>query len=162
MKEKTDNFINLILENERIIHKVIGLYIDDLEDKKDCYQEIMIQSWKAYTRFEGRSSFSTWLYKVCLNTVLTFRKRQPAVTSKLDEVLDLPSTANLEKSELLYLIIKKLNEVDRMIITLHLDGYKNLEIADITGIAVNNINVKLYRIKNNIIESSKKYGHGHF
>lgn len=159
--KKTNRFITLIQEHERIIHKVIGLYIDNKEDKKDCYQEIMVQSWKAYDRFEGRSRFSTWLYKVCLNTALTFKKRQPKETGPIEEVTHIAEQRPVEKSETLYLIIKQLNEVDKMIITLHLEGYKNPEISEITGMATNNINVKIHRIKNHIIESFKIYNHGH-
>ncbi len=159
--QSTDIFINLIQENERIIHKVIALYVDDIEDKKDCYQEVMVQAWKSYSSFEGRSSFSTWLYKVCLNTVLTFRKKifKPALLT--EDLSQMPIPAGPEKSELLYLLIKQLNEVDKMVITLHLDGYKNAEIGEITGMSTNNINVKIHRIKSYIIESFKKHGHGH-
>jgi len=61
-------YIKLIQENEAIIHKVIGLYVDNPEDKKDLFQEILLQTWKSFKKFKGQSKFSTWLYKVALNS----------------------------------------------------------------------------------------------
>jgi len=157
-QNRETRFINLIQENAGIIYKVIHLYIDSAEDRKDVHQEILIQAWKSYERFKGRSKFSTWLYKVALNTVLTWQRKE----SKRGEVkTDFypESTTEVQDNVIrdeLYLLIKALNEIDRMIMTLHLDGYQNKEIAEITGMKVNNINVKLYRLKNQIIEQLKK------
>jgi len=112
--------------------------------------------------FKGKSSFATWLYKVSLNTVLTFNKKV-IKHSKLrtnDTIIAESTTDKTEKAELLYLLVRQLQEVDRMIMTLHLEGYKNLEIADIMGLKVNHINVKLYRLKKQIIEELKKEQHG--
>ena len=151
-KESEKQFVELIHEHEGIIHKVIGLYIDGHEDKKDAYQEILCQSWKGYSRFAGNSKFSTWLYKVALHTVLNFQKK------KRTTPVDLPVEQNEEKSEAhekLYLIIKRLDEIDRMLITLHLDGYSNKEIAEISGMTSNHINVKLHRIKKTIADKFK-------
>ncbi|MFM8832347.1 MAG: RNA polymerase sigma factor, partial [Cytophagales bacterium] len=64
-------FTALVEQNRGIIHKVIRLYIRDEEDERDLFQEILFQSWRSYPRFDGRSKFSTWLYRVSLNTVLT-------------------------------------------------------------------------------------------
>ena len=77
MKERLQQeYMEHIQQNERIIHKVIGLYADDEEDRRDLYQEVLLQGWKTYKNFNGRSKFSTWLYKVALNTALTFDKKR--------------------------------------------------------------------------------------
>lgn len=93
----------------------------------DLFQEILFQAWKSFPRFDGRSKFSTWLYRVSLNTVLTFKRRPLKVVT--DENFEsLPIVAdhgNTEETEALYLAIRELNEIDRMIVTLHLDGYEN-------------------------------------
>jgi RNA polymerase sigma factor (sigma-70 family) len=73
------DFIVLIKANERIIHKVIGLYVYHEEDKKDLYQEILLQAWKSFANFKGTSKFSTWLYKVSLHTALSFKRRDKPV-----------------------------------------------------------------------------------
>jgi len=156
-QNRETRFISLIQENAGIIYKVIHLYIDNEEDRKDVHQEILIQAWKSYERFKGQSKFSTWLYKVALNTVLTWQRKEikrDAVKTEFYPETTTEVQDNIIRDEL-YLLIKALSEIDRMIMTLHLDGYQNKEIAEITGMKVNNINVKLYRLKNQIIEQLK-------
>lgn len=158
-----EKFVTLIQDNAGIIYKVIHLYIDDLEDRKDVYQEILIQSWKSYGNFKANSKFSTWLYKVALNTVLTWHKKETkrnAVKADIP-ISTAPEEADNSVKDQLYLLVKQLEEIDRMIMSLHLDGYQNIEIAEITGMKVNHINVKLFRLKNTIVEQLKKYTNGH-
>ncbi len=141
-----------------IIYKVIRLYVNDAEDEKDLFQEIVFQAWKSYPRFDGRSKFSTWLYRVSLNTVLTF-KRRPAPVERIEN-LERVAGANdphekREATEALYLAIRALSEIDRMIVTLHLDGYENEEIADISGLSKNNVAVRLHRTKETLTKKLK-------
>jgi RNA polymerase sigma-70 factor (ECF subfamily) len=150
-------FLDLVEQNRGIIFKVIRLYVRHAEDERDLFQEILFQAWKSYPRFDGRSKFSTWLYRVSLNTVLTFKRRPVLVESR--EVLESKEVITrdkLEETEMLYQFIMELAEVDRMIITLHLDGYENEEIAEITGLTKNNVAVKLHRSKTMVIEKFKK------
>lgn len=160
--ELHDEYVRLIQENGGIIHKVIALYIDDTENRKDLYQEILLQAWKSFSSFKKQSKFSTWLYKVALNTALTFYKKEDRSKNAIshDSVKVESVGAQKENHELLYTLIKRLNEVDRMMISLHLDGYKNHEIADITGVTTNNVNVKIHRIKSKLIADFKKEAHG--
>lgn len=150
-----DQYVKLVQQHEGIIHKLIGLYVDDLEDKKDLYQEVLLQGWKSFENFKGASAFSTWLYKICLNTVLTFKKRE----YKLKEVIknvEIPNyTTGNENSEVLYHLIKQLPEMDRMLMILHLDGFKNKEIAEMTGVSQNAINVRIFRLKNQLTAQFK-------
>ena len=149
-------FLKLIEQNRGIIFKVIRLYVKQAEDERDLFQEILFQSWKSYPRFDGRSKFSTWLYRVSLNTVLTF-KRRPQLLEMRDtlESAEVATADQQEESEMLYSAIFQLNEIDRMMITLHLDGYQNDEIAEITGLSKNNVAVKLHRVKNEIVSKLK-------
>ena len=155
-----DQYITLIKNHEGILHKVIKLYVDDAEDKKDLYQEVLLQGWKSFESFKGDAAFSTWLYKVCLNTVLTFKRRE----IKFKEVIadaELPAgTQDNDNAEFLYYLIKQLPEVDKMLMILHLDGYKNIEIADITGTTQNYVNVKIHRLKNLLITQFKSKANG--
>lgn len=151
-------FTQQIEQNRGIIFKVIRLYINHEEDEQDLFQEILFQAWKSYPRFDGRSKFSTWLYRVGLNTVLTFKRRPKMVTPHEDMASLNISAAEKpfkDESESLYLAIRELNELDRMIITLHLDGYENEEVAEITGLTKNNVAVKLHRIKDGLIQKLK-------
>jgi RNA polymerase sigma-70 factor, ECF subfamily len=153
-------FTQLIDQNRGIIYKVIRLYVNHEEDERDLFQEILFQAWKSYPRFDGRSKFSTWLYRVGLNTVLTFKRKPQRVNAHEDLAsLNIAHTekAYSDESEALFLAIRELNELDRMIITLHLDGYENEEIAEIAGLTKNNVAVKLHRNKETLIKKLKAY-----
>ena len=154
-----NEFVKLIQENDRIIHKVVGLYADTVEDKQDLYQETLLQLWKSTKNFRAEASFTTFMYKVTLNVALSFTKKSKRLeTATLDDSL-IHSTSEPQKEsyEILYLIIKRLSETDRMIITLHLDGYKNDEVAEIVGMSTNNVNVKIHRIKEKISQKYRQF-----
>lgn len=145
------SFMELMKQHEGIVFKLVNLYATDLEDRKDLVQEIMYQAWKGYAKFEGRSSFSTWLYRICLNTIFTQKRKKHPIEYK--ESLDLISpkvenqvTGSME-AKALYAAVRALPEADRAIISLHLDGYDHADIADIIGLSEGNVRVKLHRIK---------------
>ena len=151
-------FIEHIEQNKGIIYKVIRLYVRHEEDERDLFQEILFQAWRSFPNFKGNSKFSTWLYRVALNTVLTF-KRRPQVVVPHEDLSQLKTSTGEkhadEESEALYLAIRELNEIDRMIVSLHLDGYVNDEIAEIAGLTKNHTAVKLHRIKESLINKLK-------
>jgi len=157
-----EDFIQQIKANEKIIHKVISLYVDLDEDKKDLYQEVLLQAWKSFANFKGASKFSTWLYKVSLNTVLSFKRRLKTVDELDHNVMNHPDNLDDENElyEVLYYLIRQLDEVDRMLMILHLDGYKNIEISEITGMKSNHVNVKIHRLKQKIVEQFKLHTNG--
>jgi len=151
---KEDEFLKQIEENRGIIYKVINLYANDLEDKKDLYQEIVFQAWKSYPNFRSESKFSTWLYKVSLNVSMTYlskTKKQTRVTETFPLEMQLEHSELSERAEVLYRAIRTLNELERGIIMLHLDGYDNTEISEIAGLTKVNTGVKLHRIKQQLI-----------
>lgn len=144
------DFLQLIEMHKGIVLKIVNLYADDAEDRKDLHQEIIFQCWKSYSSFKAESKFSTWLYKISLNVSLTYlNKKKKAIqltnTGKPNEYV-IPTELS-ERADNLYQAIRQLNEIDRGIIMLHLDGYDNAEIGEITGISKNNTGVKLHRIK---------------
>ena len=144
-------FLEQIRANQGIIYKLVGLYAYDAEEKKDLYQEVLLQTWKSLDSFRGEAKFSTWLYRICLNTILT-QKRKNSIIDYKESMEDLPvSVKNIseEKQDTIRLqqAIRKLAETDRAIISMHLDGYDNPEIAEVMGISNNHVAVKLHRIK---------------
>ena len=138
-------FLNLIEENSGIIYKVTRLYAADLNDEKDLRQEVIYQAWRSFSRFDSRSKFSTWLYKVALNTALTHRRKQKQTTGASWEEEIQPGEGNARG--LLINLIKDLSAIDKLVIMLHLDGYANDEVAEISGLKKNHVAVKIYRIK---------------
>jgi RNA polymerase sigma factor (sigma-70 family) len=153
-------FLDLLQPNTAIIHKVIRLYAEDEEDRRDLYQEVVCQAWSAWERFEGNSKFSTWLYRVALNTALTFDKRRRRKGPDPVEELVPPPSVAYEARELLYWAMGRLEEIDRMIILLHLEGYDHPEIAGITATNTNHIAVKIHRIKKRLTDILAPYRDG--
>lgn len=160
-KAQEEKFVDLIQKHKHIIHKVINIYIDDPEDRKDLSQEILLQAWQSFSRFKAQSTFSTWLYRVALNTVFNFQKREKRKVSIGEKpAVPTPSSKGQTDQELLYMEIKRLEILDRALITLHLDGYKNPEIAEMLGLTTNHVSVKIHRIKDRIIQKMKSVIHG--
>lgn len=147
MSEK--EFLLHLKEHQNIIYKLVHLYTYSQEDKKDMYQEIVLQAWKAYPAFRGESKFSTWLYRVCLNTIFTLQRKKKATEyANIDQYEEqFITTLNVDEVERLYKAIKTLPETERAIVSLHLDGYDNKEIGGIMGITANGAGVKLHRAK---------------
>lgn len=142
-----------------MINKLIGLYADDREEKKDLYQEILYQCWNSRNTYRSEAKFSTWLYRVCLNTILTQQRKRKPVSYTADIAAISPvvphASVAAEDSNRLYAAIKQLSETDKAIISLHLDGYDNQEISEIMGISKGNVAVKIYRIKDQLTKLLK-------
>jgi RNA polymerase sigma factor (sigma-70 family) len=148
-------FMEQVQANRGIIAKLVGLYANSEEERKDLYQEILYQAWKGFASFRGDAKFSTWLYRISLNTILTAQRKVNKVeyreTVEDAHWNDQGDQVKNENTRMLRFAIRKLPETERAIITLHLDGYSNPEIAEIMGISPNNATVKLHRIKHQLI-----------
>ena len=148
-------FLEQIQENRGIILKLVGLYANTEEERKDMFQEILFQAWKGFAGFRGDSKFSTWLYRISLNTLLTTQRKANRIEYRdgIEEMQlsDEHDSTRKENAHLLRQAVRRLPETERAMITLHFDGYSNPEIAEIMGITVNNATVKLHRIKNQLI-----------
>lgn len=151
MSEAT--FIQLLNANQGIIGKVCSIYCNYKEDYEDLFQEITYQAYKGFATFRGEAKFSTWLYRIALNTAMSsFRKKKPLLNF-VAELPDEKAFSNEEqhnqKQHLIY-AIKQLSEGERAIITLYLEEFSYAEIASIIGISENNTAVKINRIKNKL------------
>lgn len=149
-------FVTLVNRHIGLIYKVCNIYCPDGEDRKDLFQEIVLQLWKGYPAFRQEAQFSTWLYRVALNTAISnYRRAIKRPQSSLTEAgIDIPDPGELsfgdEKIKLLYKAIEQLTAIEKAMILLHLDGCTYNEIAAIAGISNNNVGVKLNRIKNKL------------
>jgi len=158
-------FLALVRENDGRLRHICRVYARDVEARKDLYQEIMFQLWRSLPSFAGASSIDTWVYRVALNTALTHvRRRSVHVETPLDqdhvEAADLAlldatdDTPDLgEQSERLYAAIDRLGDVDRMLVTMHLDDRSYREIAEVIGISESHVGVKLHRIRKALARS---------
>lgn len=145
-------FIDILNNHRGLIYKVCNLYYDDPEDRKDLFQEIIIQVWKSMHNFRHESTLSTWMYRVALNTAIThFKKDKRAVKQVPIAGIDIPdledSVENEEAFKELFKAIEHLDKIDKSIILLYLEEKSYEEISEITGLSKSNVGVKLSRIK---------------
>lgn len=160
MKSKEVEFTKLVETNQGIVHKVCRVYTDNIEAHEDLFQEIVLQLWKSFDSFKGEAKFSTWMYRVSLNTAITLirkRKRSISVTSIDGEhVIHLKTQEIDEEKEerlnLLYSSIKKLNDVERALVLLYLEDLPYKEISETMGITEVNARVKMNRVKSKLKE----------
>ena len=142
-------FVQLLAANQGIIGKVCSLYCGQREDYEDLFQEIIYQAWKGYGSFRGESKFSTWLYRIALNTAISsLRRRRPEVmaVAELPDHFSEGHGGDDRFGELLW-AIPQLGEGDRAITALYLEDMSYREIAEVTGISEGNVGVKINRIK---------------
>lgn len=128
------------------------MYVQRAEDRDDLFQEITLQAWKSYPRFKGDARFSTWLYRVALNTAIThFRKQQKNPLRQSEETAidlqDTPTDPTEEQFQMMYKAIGELSEVDKALVLLYLEDYPYDDIAQMMGITANHVAVKMNRIK---------------
>lgn len=151
--QKQKEFIKVIKENEGIIFKITLVYSSNEEDQKDLYQEIVYQLWKSFDSFRGDSKVSTWLYRIALNTSITYLKKEKrngnrvSLNSVLLNKMDQIDTLMEERIKVLYAQIKKLNIIEKGVILLYLEGKTYEEIGVITGFTSSNVGTRLNRIK---------------
>ena len=156
-KELEHKFVTELENNQNIVHKVCTLYTNDRDSHNDLFQEITIQLWKAYPKFRGDSKFSTWMYRVALNTAITlYRKSKRSVhTQDYESVIfkikaDEYDPTEEEQLKLMYNAVQQLGDVDKALIFLYLEDKSYPEIADTLGITEVNVRVKMNRIKNKL------------
>lgn len=165
MTDKRNIFLSVIEDHKGIIYKVGHSYCHDKETRKDLVQEIILQLWKSFDRYNNKYKYSTWVYRIALNTAISFYRNSKKrdlekvaymetnrgsiyETEQIDEGLDI---------QLLHLFIKELREIDRALILLYLEGFSQKEISEIIGVTATNVSTKINRIKKILKEKFKLY-----
>lgn len=155
---KKEKFIRVIDEHKRIIYKIVNSYCPQREDRKDLEQEIIIQLWNAFDSYNPQYKFTTWMYRIALNTAISFYRKEKKWYQRNDffndesvfRLEDGNTGEDLELSanvKLLQGFIQKLKELDKAIMLLYLEENSYEEIADILGISATNVGTKIGRIK---------------
>ena len=142
------------MKPKTIIFKVAHNYCFKEEDKDDLIQEIILQVWLSMDNFDNKHKWSTWIYRIALNTSISFyrknKKREEKTISLAPaiEVQDLLIDDNVADDViLLNQFIRELRELDRALILLHLDGLTSREIAEVINISQTNVTTKISRTK---------------
>ena len=159
-KEHKKRFTDLIEKNKGIIHKISLMYTSTIADKEDLDQEICFQLWRSYGNYKEISKFSTWLYRIALNTAISSvrRKKRSIETVELDPEKHylLKDNEKEDKTRNLFRALSMLNKIDRAIILLWLEKKKYDEISEIMGLSRSAVSVRLVRIRNKLEVLIKK------
>lgn len=163
MQALEKEFLERIEQHKGILFKIARMYMSDAEDQNDLFQEITYQLWKAYPSFEGKSAFSTWMYRVALNTAIVFLRSEKKKEKLIqrNETLENLKIKNDEVSDdehrlkIMYQAINQLNPIDKALIFYYLEDYSGKEMAIQLGLTEGNTRVKLNRAKNRLMELVK-------
>ena len=155
MNKSTENqFVEIIKTHQGILHKVCGMYRHDHDNKKDLFQEIVIQLWRAFPKFRQESKISTWIYQIALNVAISdFRKesRSPQRVELSENLMNISDNiydnSTEEQIEIMHHAIAQLSAIEKAIVMLYFEEKDNEEIAEIVGITQNNVRVKMTRIR---------------
>ncbi len=163
MNTSEKEFLERIETHRGILFKIAKMYMDNYDDQKDLFQEIMYQLWKAYPSFQGKSEFSTWMYRVALNTAIVFLKseKKKEFISRDDNLQNIKikeenNSEEEHKIKLMYDAIHLLNPIDKALIFYYLEDYSGKQIAQQMGLSEVNVRVKLNRAKTKLSEIVKK------
>ena len=157
-----EQFIDILNEHKRLLYKVTYSYCRNSDDRKDLEQEIIIQLWKSLKNYNQEFKLSTWIYKIALNVAIShYRKdvKRKATNEPCDEAIfqiaaeEDCNEAYINKSELLYKFINKLDELNKAIIILYLEDKSYKEISEIIGLTETNVGTKINRIKRKLKEN---------
>ena len=162
--ERERLFVHLFEQNRAGIRRLCYSYLNSSSEVDDLFQEIMTNVWKGLPNYRGEASLNTWVYRIAVNTALVHRRRR----RPSEELLDIPdhrvsTQQDLERQEqlaALHRAIAQLGDQDRLIVSLLLEGLDYKEIAEVTGITVNYVGVKISRIKQALEQLMTEVNHG--
>ena len=136
-------------------------------DRQDLFQEIVVQLWRSYPSFRGEARFSTWLYRIALNTAISDLRKQRRYGPAPDpEQLSIPlqdlqyASDKAEQLQQLYAAIDRLTEIEKALTMLYLEDKSYQEMEEILGISQNNLRVKMNRIKEKLRKMTKEAAYG--
>ncbi len=155
-------FYDWLKKYKGLLFKIIRAYAFNLHDREDLFQEITIQVWNSIPNFRGDSAASTWVYRVSLYSAISWSKKEKKHTTGkqsldgISHMLTEISSFKDSRVEWLYNKISKLNEIDRSLTLLLLDGFSYKEMSNMLGISESNVGVKINRIKKDLIQKSQE------
>ncbi len=173
-RPQQDRFLVLLEEHKKILFKIASLYCRNPGDRDDLVQEMTLQLWRSFGRYDDRQRFSTWMYRVSLNVAISFYRREArrsrATVPASDGILDIAaretdSAALDDDLRVLQGFIQQLDELDRALVILYLDGNRYETIAEVLGISESNVGTRIGRIKQRIrrewaLDRAKEHTHG--
>ncbi len=153
-KDLEHSFVTQLEKHQNIIHKICRLYTNNQDAHNDLFQEVTIQLWKAFPKFRGDAKFSTWMYRIALNTAITlYRKSKRRI--KTNDIADYNFKLKSEEYDpieeeqlkLMHTAIKQLSDIEKALVFLYLEDKSYREISETMGISEVNARVKMNRAK---------------
>jgi RNA polymerase sigma factor (sigma-70 family) len=166
MASEQEKFQDLVECHKKILYKVCHSYCRNPGDRDDLAQEIIVQLWRSFGRFDERVLFSTWMYRIALNVAISFYRRESVrmrhVVPGSDHLLEaIDETGNpSDEVQLLYQWIDELDPLNKALAILYLDGNSYREIADVLGISQTNVATKIGRLKETLRQEGGVKQHG--
>lgn len=160
-KELEKEFLDMISVQKHVIYKVCYIYAKDQDDLNDLFQETVLNLWKSFPRYRGDSKLTTWVYRIAMNTCITYLRRsntRPQTIPMTENVNGLFAADDETAGQLqeLYELINELGKLERALILLWLEERSYQEMADILGISKANVAVKLNRVKEKLRKRMKR------
>lgn len=161
MQQREQLFLKIILDNKAAIYRICSAYLFDNAQRNDLYQEMMIQIWKSLPTYRGDAKVSTWVYRIAVNTAIAYNKQMQrrqfeSLPENIHDILADEEAGRVADSEQqithLRRCIAALEESDRIVVSLVLEGLSYKEIAEVTGGNENLIGVKMFRIKKRLAD----------
>lgn len=159
MDKLEQEFMSVIREYERVIYKVCYLYTTPHATLNDLYQDVVLNLWKAFPKFRQECKISTWIYRIALNTCISFIRKEKNIpeivtlTQEADRTEEDDETQEMLRQ--LYRMINRLGQLEKSIVLLYLEEKSYEDIAEITGLTVTNVATKLNRIKTKLRKMNK-------
>jgi len=166
MQSTKEEFLEILSSYQGILHKVNLVYFHNKTEREDNFQEIVYQLWKSFPKLQNRNSIGSWIYAVSINTSISRLKKSGTIEyrKKLPETPDIGNAFEEfslnENVRLLLRAISNLNEIDKSIMLLYLEEKSYSEIAEILGISVSNVGVRINRAKETLRQTFKNMDHG--
>lgn len=157
-----ERFLELLGEHKRILYKVANVYCTQVEDRRDLVQEMVIQLWRSFPRYDERWVFATWMYRVAVNVAISFyrgeRRHRQGVPLDQVELIDFSAADQVMGDELRLLreLVARLDEFSRALLVLYLEGYSHAEIAALLGTSATNVGTRMNRIRNRLRDEAKE------
>lgn len=160
-KEAAKDFEEAIIEFGAIITKICYYFASDSDEFKDLRQEVFFNIWKGWNNFRHDAKLSTWIYRVCFNTCVSFHRKEKKIEKiSIDYLMELPDdnseSTKIDDYRMMHSLIKKLRYEERALILMWLDEMSYEEISGLTGINRNTVAVRLKRIKEKLVKMSSK------
>ncbi|HAA14385.1 MAG TPA: hypothetical protein DCE41_22970 [Cytophagales bacterium] len=150
MELKKRDFLQIINDNRGTIRSLCRAYYAHQEDQKDAFQDVVLQLWKSFGSFRGEAEINTWIYRVSLNTLLSKvrREKRTVAAEPLDATHIYIANGRADDNvELLAQMLQSLQGLDKAIVILYLEGYRNKEIGEILKISQSNVGTRFNRVK---------------